>query len=86
MLQIIDGEIDTLEFKRDSICKDIDVKLMPSFGKIKQVMEKCKKYLKNVKASISYLENSIRYFSSEEEKSQAKYDKYDRYLKERTAN
>lgn len=36
---------------------------MPNFGKIKQVMEKCKKYLKNVKNSVGQLENAIKYFS-----------------------
>ena len=45
--------------------KDIDTKMMPSFGKIKQVMEKSKKYLKNIKTAITPLENSIRYFSEE---------------------
>lgn len=61
--------------------KDIDTKMMPSFGKIKQVMEKSKKYLKNIKTAITQLENSIRYFSEEEEKSQGKFEKYDRFLK-----
>lgn len=61
--------------------KDIDTKMMPSFGKIKQVMEKSKKYLKNIKIAITQLENSIRYFSEEEEKSQGKFEKYDRFLK-----
>jgi predicted nucleic acid-binding Zn-ribbon protein len=59
---------------------------MPNFGKVKQGMEKCKKYLKNVRVSMGELENSIRFFSSEEEKSQSKFEKYDRYLKERTYN
>lgn len=59
---------------------------MPNFGKVKQAMEKCKKYLKNVKTSVGYLENSIKFFSSEEEKSKANYDKYDRFLRERTTN
>ena len=40
--------------------------------------------MKNVKSSIVHVENSIRYFSPEEEKTQAKYDKYDRFLKEKT--
>ena len=58
---------------------------MPNFGKVKQVMEKCKKYIKNVKNSMNSLENSIKYFSSEEEKSQVKFDKYDKFLREKAS-
>jgi predicted nucleotidyltransferase len=38
LLQIIDGEIDFTSFSRNNICKDIDAKAMPNFGKVKQVM------------------------------------------------
>ena len=58
---------------------------MPNFGKVKQVMEKCKKYIKNVKSSMNSLENSIKYFSYEEEKSHVKFDKYDKFLREKTS-
>ena len=58
------------------------MKLAPNYGRVKQTMEKCKKYLKNVKLSVGNLEGVIKYFSSEEEKSQAKILKYDKFLKE----
>lgn len=57
---------------------------MPQFGKMKMVMEKCKKYLRNVKESTKELENSIRFFSNEEEKTQIKFEKYDKFLKEKS--
>lgn len=62
------------------------MKHMPQFAKLKQVMEKCKKYLKNVKESTKELENSIRFFSNEEEKTHIKFEKYDRFLKEKSCN
>ena len=34
---------------------------MPNFGKIKQVMDKCKHYFKNIKNAIGNLEHSIKY-------------------------
>lgn len=62
-----------LTFSKVNVSRDIDVTLMPQFGKMKMVMEKCKKYLKNVKESTKELENSIRFFSNEEEKSHMKF-------------
>lgn len=32
------------------------------------------------------MENSIKFFSNQEEKSQIKYEKYDKFLKEKTYN
>jgi archaellum component FlaC len=83
-LEIIDGEINPSAFNRKKVCKDIDDKAMPQFGKVKQSMEKCKKYLKSVKESVVELENAIKYFSLQEEKNQNKYEKYDRFLKQKT--
>ena len=50
---------------------------MPNFGRTKQTMEKCKQYFKKAKEGISQLQLSLRYFSSEEQKSQANMHKYD---------
>jgi hypothetical protein len=38
LLKIIDGEIIITEFGRHNVSKDIDMKTMPNFGKVKQVM------------------------------------------------
>jgi penicillin V acylase-like amidase (Ntn superfamily) len=81
LLSIIDGEIDITTFGRHCISKDIDPKVMPNFPKFKQVLEKSKQYLKKVESSVDILQKSIRYFSSEEEKTQASFDKYDRFLR-----
>ena len=55
LLQIIDGEINLLTFSKDNVSRDIDVGLMPQFGKMKMEMEKCKKYLRNVRESTKEL-------------------------------
>lgn len=86
LLQIIDGEVNLQSFSRKNVSRDIDTKLMPQFGRVKLVMEKCKKYLKNVKEAALHLENAVKFFSDEEEKSQIKFEKYDRFLKEKTYN
>lgn len=39
-----------------------------------------------MKQAILPLENAVRFFSNEEEKSQIKFEKYDRFLKEKTYN
>ena len=71
LLEIIDGDINLSTFSREKVSRDLDPRHMPNFGRVKQVMEKCKKYMKSVKNSIVHVENSIRYFSPEEEKTQA---------------
>jgi hypothetical protein len=49
LLQIIDGEVNIQTFSRKNVCRDVDMSMMPQFGKTKLLMEKCKKYLRNVK-------------------------------------
>jgi hypothetical protein len=71
-------------FSRRNVAKDIDLKLMPQFGKIKLVMEKCKKHLRGVRESAKEMETAIRFFSNEEEKNQIKFEKYDKFLKEKS--
>ena len=84
LLSIIDGEVDIATFGRHCISKDIDPKVMPNFPKCKQMLEKSKQYLKKVQTSVEGLKKNIRYFSSEQEKTQANFDKYDRFLRQRT--
>lgn len=59
---------------------------MPQFGRVKMAMEKCKRYLKGVREAAGQLEGAVRFFSSEEERSQIKFEKYDRFLKEKPAS
>jgi hypothetical protein len=74
-----------LTFSRAEVSREMEARVMPQFGKIKMVMEKCKKYLRNVRESTKELENSIRFFSNEEEKSHIKFEKYDRFLKDNSS-
>lgn len=73
LLKVIDGEIDPAVFGKNNVCRDIDARVMPNFGKVKQAMEKCKKYLKSVRGSVGELENSIRFYCVEEERNHSKF-------------
>lgn len=58
---------------------------MPQFGRVKLAMERCRKYLKGVREAAGQLEGAVRFFSSEEERSQIKFEKYDRFLREKAS-
>ena len=83
LLQIVDGEIDLQSFSGKEVRRELEGGLMPQFGRVKLAMEQCRKYLKGVRQAAGQLEGAVRFFSSEEEKSQIKFEKYDRFLKEK---